>query len=217
MALSTARWLVPALLAGGVIAVVLANVPGGRTVERFLPPVGVAAIAALCFRDLARRDRVGFLSIVGPAIAVAITSVVAPEPIRGFLALTAIGFLGLFVFARGTMGAFWWRTVLRRQIANRAQTFDYDLTIEMRDWATALSRSGTLSSKDLAMAERALARMRALDAPDAEWSDLRDAYVAIGDEWLRTPRDDDHLDAAMRMQQELTDLRARQLDLRAKA
>lgn len=217
MTSTTARWLVPALVLGGVISVLLANVPGGRTVERFLAPVWVVAIASLCFRDLAQRDGVGFLSIVGPAMAVSIISVVAPWPVGGFLALSAVGFLGLFIFAGGTMGAWWWTTVLRRKIANRAQTFDYDLTIEMRAWAQALRHSGALSSKQLSAAERALSRARALDAPDSDWSDLRDTFVAIGEEWARTPRDDDHLDIAMRLQQELTDLRAKQLDLRAKS
>ncbi|HEX5824115.1 MAG TPA: hypothetical protein VFY18_06635 [Candidatus Limnocylindrales bacterium] len=112
--------------AGTGIAFLMSIIPGGRTIFWLLPPIAVAFIAVICFRDLARRDRTAFLSIMVPAFAVAVLAAISPPRLGAFLALLSILFIGLFVFTEA-MGRWWWHYVLRRRPPSAAETFDYRL------------------------------------------------------------------------------------------
>ena len=205
-----ARWWIPASLLGGIaIAILLTNVPGGRTIYRFVPPVGIAFVALICFRDLARHDRAAFISIIGPAFALAVASIFAPSPLALWLPMASVGFVALFVFDPGPFRKWWWRHVLRRRVPNARRVFEYGLLMQVQAWADALGGTGDLSDEQVAAARQALDRMRELEPPNASWSALRDDYVSLGERWLLLHRDDDHADEAMELQRELRDLVSR--------
>jgi hypothetical protein len=175
--------------------------------------VGIAFVAVVCFRDLASRDRVGFVSIMGPAFALAVASIFAPSPLALWLPIVSVGYIALFVFDPGPFRKWWWRHVLRRPVENARRVFEYVLLMQVRAWADALSGVGDLSDEQVAAARQALDRMRALEPPDAAWSGVRDDYVSLGERWLLLHRDDDHGDAAMELQRELRDLVSRVKEL----
>ena len=81
---------------------------------QFFPPVAIAILALVCFRDLARRDRIAFVSIIGPAMGVALVSVALPGILNPAVALLAVGFTSLFVFTNW-FSRWWWRHILRRR------------------------------------------------------------------------------------------------------
>ena len=211
-------WPVPSVLGGLLVLIVLLNVPGGRTILRFLPPVGIVVLGLICFGDLARRDRPAFISVVGPAFVLALVSIVSAGPLR-YSALVAVGFLAVFVFAPLRVWPWWLHHVLRRRAPTAGQRFDRRLAVELRAWSGAIQRAN--SSDVLAVdaadaARRALTRLRALTPPDADWVAIQDAYITVGERWVLLARHEIPAEIGYDLQRDLDALAAERRELRAR-
>ena len=206
------RWRAPLGLAIGVaLGFVLVRTEvgfQGVAIFQFFPPVAIAILALVCFRDLARRDRIAFVSIIGPAMAVALVSVALPGILNPAVALLAIGFISLFVFTNW-FAAWWWRHILRRRVPTAIQRFERGLLVGINAWVDAMTGPGTLTREQVRAADDALTGMRALDAPTSAWGALRDGYVNLGERWILLDRDFEYAEEAMHLQHELAALGAR--------
>jgi hypothetical protein len=214
------RWWPVASVVGGIgIATLLGRLPGGQMTYRLVPLAGVAIIAVACYRDLARRDRPAFVSIFGPALVVALVSVVIPARWLAFVGMIPILFLALFVFTK-PMGRWWWRHVLRRPPPTLAQRFDYRLGLEVQAWSEALERASpeaAISEAAAAKARAALVRLRDLVPPDADWEAIRDGYLDVGERWILLARGEILPEDGFALQDRLDTLRARRIELRGGA
>ena len=206
---------VVAIAVGLAIGWGLSLIPNSETIFRLVPPIGICVMAVVCFRDLARTDRRAFVSVMGPAMVVALGAAIAPYSLVPYLSLLALGFLGVFIFLGDAAWAWWWRYVLRRQVPTPEATFNYRLAVEVSAWAEAFRTSG--DSRGLTKARRALARLRAIDAPDRDWSVLRDAYADLGDRWMGLIGDESGRDKAVELEESMRALEVRRQELRDRA
>ena len=184
----------------GVIGLAVALAIGvavAIAVDEYLPPIaiwivpiGITLLAILCLNEWARRDPIAFGSVAVPALVASLISVVLPQPFRLIVALAAISLISVFTFAPQTITDWWWPHVLRRPVWTPSREFNALLTRELVSWADALDGPDPLTSDQIDRARQALARMQSLVPPDAEWASLRNEYVAAGEQWIVTDRDE---------------------------
>jgi hypothetical protein len=212
------RQLWPLLAAGlGVgIGFLLWRAPGGPTILRFLPPVGVALLTVLCFRDWFRQDRIGFISVIGPAFLVAVASTLSAPPWWSLTGAIPILFLALFIFDSPAR-PWWWQHILRRPLPTIGQRFDYHVGVELRAWMKAVRRADgaeVIGAARVASARAALARLHDLVPPDDVWAAIRDEYVDVGERWVLVASGDLPAEEATQLQAQLDDLKERRRELR---
>jgi hypothetical protein len=204
------------LLAGGLgigIGILLWSAPGGPTILRFLPPVGVALLTVLCFRDWVRQDRIGFISVIGPAFVVAVASTLAPPPWWSLTGAIPILFLALFIFDSPAR-PWWWQHILRRPLPTAAQTSEYRLGVAWKAWIAEFRGQGPSSEKVIAAGHKSLDRLREIELPDPDWSGLRDAYVDLAARRMAIAQDGMSPEDQRAFQEEFLALETRRRDLR---
>lgn len=209
-------WPIPAFALGTGIGILIWNAPAGPAILQLLPPVGVALLAVLGLRDWFRQDRIGFVSVIGPAFVVALASRFAPPPWWSLTGAIPIVFLALFIFDSPAR-PWWWQHVLRRPLPNPAQVSDYRLGMALKAWSDELRGEHSPSEKRIAAAETALRRIRDVELPDADWAVLRDAYVDAGERRTMAARDGMDADMEARLQREFTILDGRRQEMRRRS
>lgn len=167
------------LVRAGVVVVLIVGLPFAVLTPRMAPfigALGLVAVLALSFNEMARVDRIAFLSIAIPVGAVALLGLALPSRLAVGLDEAAAIFLGLFAFAPGSFVPWWWRIVLRRPKRAFALKWAGQIGEVNRLNAEALTgkRRG---ERSLDLAEEEIDRLRGLPAPDAEWAQLRDDYA----------------------------------------
>lgn len=146
---------------------------------RFIGAVAVCVVLVVSFREQARIDRSGFASVAIPTVVLVLLGFGLPWRVALGLDWAAAFLFVLFAFAGGSFVPWWYRIILRR----RNVAFALKLSAELREvtrLATRVMSGADLSMRAIVSLERQVARVRGLDAPTAQWSELRDAYV---DEW----------------------------------
>jgi hypothetical protein len=173
------RWrsiLLLALLLGLPFAVFV------PTVARALGAAGLGVVLVLSFHELLRIDRTAFASIAIPSAAIVLLGFALPWRLALGLDEVVATFLCLFAFAPGSFVPWWWRVILRRP--NWA--FAIKLSNELRsvsEFANPALMNGDWNDRSIASIERQLDRIRALEPPTTDWTELRDAYL---DQWDAT-------------------------------
>jgi hypothetical protein len=206
-------WPVLAAALGIGIGILIWRAPGGPTIMRFLPVVGVGVLAVLCFRDWFRQDRIAFVSVVGPAFVVALASTFTNPPWWSLTGVIPLVFLALFIFDTPVRG-WWWRHVLRRRPPTAGQTSDYRLSVGLKAWSDALRGPGTELWRQVDASERAIQQLRDVELPEADFSILRDSYVDVAERWSALARIGPEADGWASIQDELAALDARHRALR---
>lgn len=211
-------WAAVAIALGVGIGLLLPNLPGGASTSyRVVAPVGIALLSVVCFRALARTDRLAFWSVVGPAMVIALAALVVPYRYVAWVSLLALGFFAVFIFRGDVAWPWWWRHVLRRQLPTPVSTFNYHLAVEVRAWAEAFRAAADRPDlDDPTEARLALARLRTLEAPDEDWAALRDAYADLGERWLGLIADEARRDEGAELREAMGALEARRKELRSR-
>ena len=163
----------------GLVVALIVGLPFAVLTPRIAPlvgAIGLVAVLAVSFNELARIDRTAFVSIAIPVVAVALLGLALPWRLAVGLDEGAAIFLGLFVFARGTFVPWWWRVVLRRPNV----AFALKLASQIR-LVNRLSTEGLTGKAKAGQArasfEEQIVRLRSLPAPDADWTQLRNDYA----------------------------------------
>jgi hypothetical protein len=142
-----------------------------------------------------------------------LAAIVAPNRFVPYVSLLALGFLAVFVFRGDIAWPWWWLHVLRRRLPTPGSTFNYHLAVEVRAWAEAIrAASERRDNSDLGAGE-ALTRLRNLEAPDRDWSALRDDYAGLGERWLLLLREGGQAEDGRALEAGLRDLEARRREL----
>ena len=189
------RWLIPAILVSiaAVIGLQLAveRWPELRTLYRIAPPLFVLGLLALLYRNWIQRDRVAFLSVAVPAIALATASIVARWPANAMFVWASLGLVVGVAWSDRVRG--WWTVhVLRRPPLTPRRRFRGALRTPILDWSKALSGNGPLTPAERRQADSAIAYMRSLTAPDAELEAIRNDLADLAARWVVTPRTEEH-------------------------
>jgi hypothetical protein len=168
-----------AVLGGAGIATLV-----GMAFDSYQPWVGALAICLLVWMTVpaafARRDPIGYASVAGPPIILAVGLFAAPSLIPGLvLLLLATVYIGLFVFGERSFWAWWSRVVLRRTSPSQQRLFEVQLaktqaTYLGSTWWTGVAPDSTWRSA----ADRAVSEIQAMRGPDPEWEDQRRASLA---------------------------------------
>lgn len=209
-------WWVLAAALGMGIGILIWRAPAGPAIMRFLPAAGVVLLAVLCFRDWFRLDRIAFVSVIGPALVVALAAIFAVPPWWSLAGAIPPVFLALFIFDT-PVRVWWWQHVLRRRLPTDAQTSDYRLGVALKAWSDELKGPGAPSGRRIAAAETALRRMREVDLPDVVWAGLRDAYADVCERRTAAAREGMSAEVEERLQREFTALDTRSRELRVRS
>lgn len=189
------RWLIPATLVSiaSVIGLQLAveRWPELRTLYRIVPPLFALGLLALLYRNWIQRDRVAFLSVAVPAIALATASLVVRWPANAIFVWASLGLVVGVAWSDRVRG--WWTVhVLRRPPLTPRRRFRGALRTPILDWSKALSGNGPLTPAERRQADSAIAYMRSLTAPDAELEAIRNDLADLAARWVVTPRTEEH-------------------------
>lgn len=192
------RWLIPSILVSiaAVIGLQLAveRWPDLGTLYRIVPPLFALGLLALLYRNWIRRDRVAFLSVAVPAIALATASIVSEWPANTIFFWASLGLVVGVAWSDRVRG--WWTVhVLRRPPLTPRRRFRGALRAASLDWSKALSRNGPLTPAERRHADSAIAYMRSLTAPDAELEAIRNDLADLAERWVVTPRTEEHVQA----------------------
>jgi hypothetical protein len=167
------------LVRAGLLVALIVGLPFAVLTPRIAPlvgAIGLIAVLALTFNELARGDRTAFLSIAIPVGAVALLGLALPWRLAVALDEAAAIFLGLFAFARGSFVPWWWRVVLRRPkvaFALRLASQIQEVNRLSAEVLTEKHRGG----RALPLVQEQIGRLRSLPAPDADWTQLRNDYA----------------------------------------
>jgi hypothetical protein len=125
---------------------------------------------------LVRIDRPAFVSIAIPVAVIALLGLAIPRRLALALDEAAAIFLGLFAFARGSFVPWWWRVVLRRPKVGFALSLGSQIR-EVNRLSAQVATGADPTGKAFASLEQQIVVLRKLPSPDADWTELRDAYA----------------------------------------
>jgi hypothetical protein len=163
----------------GLIVALTIGLPFAVLVPGIAPlvgAIGLIAVLALSFIEVARVDRTAFISIAIPVGAVALLGLALPSRLAVALDEAAAIFLGLFAFAPGSFVPWWWQVVLRRPKGAFALKLASRIGEVNRLTAEGLGLKDR-GGRALALVEEQINRLRGLPAPDPDYAQLRNDYA----------------------------------------
>jgi hypothetical protein len=205
-AISRLRWIVPgiALSVAVIVGLELAvrQWPQARQLQTLIPLLAVIGFAVLLYGNWIRRDRKALLSVLLPAIALALLSAVVPRPWNAILIAASSGLVLAIAWSRRAFA--WWTVhVLRRPPVTPEQIFRGELRADLIEWTEALGGAGDLTPRARRRAADTIAHMRSLRAPDLVLAAIRDDLANLAERWVATPRDESEARAYADMRDEL--------------
>jgi hypothetical protein len=163
----------------GLLVALIVGLPFAVFLPRIAPlvaAIGLVAVLAVSFNELARIDRTAFLSIAIPVGVVALLGLALPWRLAIALDEAAAIFLGLFAFARDSFVPWWWRVVLRRPRVAFALKLASQIRLVNR-LSTEVLTGKDKTGQARASIEEQIGRLRSIPAPDADWTQLRNDYT----------------------------------------
>ena len=206
-------WLVPAFAVSAALGVLV--LPSVLPRAPWLSIVGVLVVLVICFPTSARRDPIAFASIAIPPLTVTVIGLLLPAGIGRWLNIAALLFLLPFVFS-GRWWSAWSRVVLRRHPSPRHAFYrrlHARMTAMYQGYEEASER-GQPRDDALSAFRTGIAQLRALEAPDPDWAQVRDDSAANAEAWLELASGSSLPEAVHRFEADRDALAARIEELR---